>query len=116
MRPCWKRQLGKAVDIVFKIPCGMVDCWNCTNFEPLIVGVLFPFISVWPWQLRGSEMFLELGGKLRRMWKACSKDVGPFLRELCLLSKSLCGMQKSLVRKLLQAQELGGVPGDQAKG
>jgi hypothetical protein len=43
----WMKQLYKAVDIVFEVPVGTLERPNEMH-EPLLIGVLFPFIRAKP--------------------------------------------------------------------
>ena len=51
--PQWLRHSYKVADIVFKVPVDS-KVWPAEIHGPLLIGVLFPFISANPWQLRGS--------------------------------------------------------------
>jgi hypothetical protein len=50
----WLKQLYKASNLVLTIPAGSGDYWPSNLFEPLILGLVFPFINRHPWQLRGT--------------------------------------------------------------
>jgi hypothetical protein len=54
------RQLYKASDIVFDVPVG-TWFWPALMFEPLIIGISFPFLSNPLWQLRSTPKTLHLG-------------------------------------------------------
>jgi hypothetical protein len=41
MTHMWRRDLGKKADILFTVPAG-VSFWGGSQFEPLIVALIFP--------------------------------------------------------------------------
>ena len=59
MTHMWRRDLGKNADILFTVPAG-VPFWGGTQFEPLIVAVVFPLAHVsgytGPWAVKGVDM------------------------------------------------------------
>jgi hypothetical protein len=100
MTPQWLKQLYKASDIVFVLPLGS-SAWPSEMFERCIVGLIFPFLSVAPWQLRGSPKVYAVGRQLHKVWKDEALDAGNIMRELCVLSKRLQSVPVHVVRKLL---------------
>jgi hypothetical protein len=50
MTPEWHKQLHKVLDIVFTVPVSHPE-WPKEMFEPLLIGLVFPFIRHDPWQL-----------------------------------------------------------------
>jgi hypothetical protein len=79
MKPEWFRQLYKAADIVFDVPVG-ADCWPSDMYEPLIVGIVFPFLRHPPWQLRLTPKMFSLARDLRGLWEGPTVGPGDFLR------------------------------------
>ena len=51
----WLKQLNKACDVVFEIT-PTFNFWNKNMFEPLVIGICFPFIPHRPWQLKGKPL------------------------------------------------------------
>lgn len=100
LTPLWYKQLYKAADIVFKIPA-LTDFWPASNFEPLVVGICFPFCRNEPWQLRGSPKMFAVGRSLREMWKGPDLAIRNFLREFCIQMRNLGPLPKHVVSKLL---------------
>ena len=100
MTPIWLKQLHKAADLVFTVPAG-VSCWPDAMFEPLLIGVVFPFLSFSPWQLKGCPKLLSLGRQLSRVWQDEQMDAGFILREFCALCRRMESMPRDVVRKLL---------------
>ena len=68
----WLRHLFKAADFVFEVPVG-TDMWPKNMHEPLLIGILFPFISIKPWQLRNTNKMHAVGRQLRKVFQ--DKDV-----------------------------------------
>jgi hypothetical protein len=100
MKPEWFRQLYKASDIVFDVPVGC-SCWPASMFEPLIIGVVFPFISAPPWQLRATPKMFKLGWQLRRVWVGEDVDAGHLLRKFLLEYERIRSMPPDVVRRVL---------------
>ena len=96
----WLRHLFKAADFVFEVPVGS-SFWGSDMHEPLLIGVLFPFIRVEPWQLRGSPKMFAVGGKLRKVFQESEVDACNLLREFWTCCHDLQGLPKSVVRRLL---------------
>ena len=103
MTPLWLKQLYKAADLIFTVPVGST-IWPMELFEPLLIGVVFPFLSFSPWQLKGTPKMLSLGRKLSRMWEGEQMDAGNLLREFCNTRRRLEQMPRDVVRNLLYFQ------------
>jgi hypothetical protein len=100
MKPEWFRQLYKAADIVFDVPVGTA-CWPSSMFEPLIIGIAFPFTRAPPWQLRSTPKMFKLGWQLRRVWAGEEMDSGNLLREFLLEYQRIRSMPPDVVRRVL---------------
>jgi hypothetical protein len=50
LKPEWFHLLYKTADIVFDVPVGS-ECWPTNMYEPLTLGIAFPYLRVPPWQL-----------------------------------------------------------------
>jgi hypothetical protein len=96
----WRKQLFKAADLVFSIPPNF-SFWPTEMFEPLTIGICFPFLSSPPWQLRGTPKLLYLGRTMPRVWEDEKLAPGDFLFQLCRLLWGLRSMPKHVVRRLL---------------
>ena len=59
MTHMWRRDLGKNADILFTVPAG-VPFWGASQFEPLIVAIVFPLAHVstytGPWAVKGTNL------------------------------------------------------------
>jgi hypothetical protein len=103
----WRKQLYKVADLVFEIPCGVVDSWDDSQYEPLVVGIVFPFVTYRPWQLRNTPKLLAVARKLRTLWKEDPASARDFLRKFCLFTRTLDTLSKGLVWELLQTPHTG---------
>jgi hypothetical protein len=70
-------------------------------FEPLILGVCFPFIRSSPWQLKGTPKMFSVERKLRRLFKEAEVDGRNFLCKLLLECERLRTLPKDVVRAVL---------------
>jgi hypothetical protein len=99
MTPQWLRQLYKVLDIMFKLPLGSLS-WPHAMYEPCMVGPTFPFLSVSPWQLRGTPKMCVVGRRLQGLLAEPDLDSGDIFRKLCKLAKRLQSVPLNVVRKL----------------
>ena len=109
MTPLWLKQLHKAADLIFSVPAG-ASFWSDGMYEPLLIGVAFPFLSFSPWQLKGTPKLLSLGRQLSTVWKGEHLDAGHILREFCSLRKRLESMPRDVGWRGLHYQPKTGVP------
>ena len=100
LTPKWYKQLHKACDLVMEIPAG-TSFWPEGNYEPLIVGLVFPFIRAQPWQLRGTPKMFSMDRQLRKLWKEDPVGGRDLLRKFCVQCWKMQSMSKRMVRKLL---------------
>jgi hypothetical protein len=103
----WRKQLYKVADLVFEIPCGSLQTWDVSQFEPLVVGIVFPFAKHRPWQLRNTPKLLAVARKLRTLWKEDPASARDLLRKLCKFTRTLDSLSKGLVWDLLQTPHSG---------
>lgn len=78
----WRKSLMKVADLCFYVPVGSIPEWNENMHEPLMIGVILPFLSHRPWQLRRSPQVLAVESKLREVWKSKTRNERDILREL----------------------------------
>ena len=92
----WLGQLYKAADLVLEIKA-QHSYWSETNYETLIIGIYFPFISCRPWKIKDTPVIREMGGILRGVWKERKGNDGDILRKFCVFTKSLGSMSDDMV-------------------
>jgi hypothetical protein len=105
MTPLWKRQLSKVADVVFEIPAGSIAVWDAASHEPLVVGIVFPFLPFRPWQLRDTPKFRAMGRQLCKVWKESEAVGRNFLCEFLLRTRSLPTLPENMVRKMLHPED-----------
>ena len=96
----WQRQLYKCADFVFELPVGST-VWPASMHEPLLIGVLFPFLSVKPWQLRGTPKMYAVGRELRLVFQTPGLDPRDLLRKFWSASLGLQHLPECVVRRML---------------
>jgi hypothetical protein len=109
LKPEWFRQLHKAADLVFDVPPGAM-CWPKAMHEPLIIGVVFPYLRNPPWQLRLTPKMFSLERGMRRMWDEPGMDPGDLLRKFLLVYERLRSMPADVVRRVLFFEPRDSVP------
>jgi hypothetical protein len=107
--PVWLKQLNKVCDLIFKIPPGAPG-WPAEMFEPLLIGICFPFLRFKPWQFRGTPKISSVARKLHEMRKDVDLDRGPFLRKFWNLSHRLLTLPEHLVSRVLFFERRDSVP------
>jgi hypothetical protein len=111
----WQKQLYKVADLVFEIPCGVLPEWDDSQYKPLVVGIVFPFLLHRPWQLRNTPKLLGVARKLCMLWKEDTASARDFLCKLCQFTWTLDTLSKGLVWELLQAPHPGLLSGLRAQ-
>jgi hypothetical protein len=109
LKPEWFRQLYKACDLVFNVPPG-VDCWPTNMYEPIVIGIVFPFLSRPPWQLRRTPEMFQVARTLREVWEGGDVAGGNLLRKLLLEYAKLSSVPANVMRKMLYFKRGSEVP------
>jgi hypothetical protein len=109
LTPEWMKALFKVSDVVFQVPAGP-SFWPKGMFEPLTVGIVFPFISSPPWQLRGTPKMLSMVRKMRRVFEEGGLDAGNILFKFLLASRRLRSLPDDVVRRMLYFESRDPVP------
>jgi hypothetical protein len=99
----WQRQLFRSADQVIQIPAGH-PAWGETQYESLLIGFYFPFLSHEPWQLKGSNTILAMARHLQRMCKDDSSALSLVLRELWDFTRKLPSLPERVVQRMLQGK------------
>jgi hypothetical protein len=96
----WIRQLFKASDIVLEIPPGK-SFWPSNMHEPLLIGILFPFIRCYPWQLRSTPRMFAMAREVRSMQDGTEVDLRDLLFKFWVQCHRIGHMPTDVVRRML---------------
>ena len=88
MTAMWRKQLAKVADLIVTLPFDE-KVWSKTNFEPLILAFVFPFIRKKPWKLRGTERLVRSKRDLQEVWEKGDGLGSDILRKLLISAGSL---------------------------
>ena len=81
LTPRWRRKLGKIADFVFSVPVGSA-VWKREQHEPVIVGLICPFLSSSPWQVKHcSAVLAQVSLGLPKVWSESLTDERDCLRK-----------------------------------
>jgi len=111
----WLKQLYKASDIVLYLP-PCVSPWPSTMFEPIVIGILFPYSRYYPWQFKGTPRLLADRRKMQKLLQEADVDPGSLLHEFFSATRKISSLSEHLVRKLLFFGKSNGVPYSSAGG
>ena len=100
MAPRWRRLFHKAADVFFAIDPGN-SFWPSDMYEPLFVGIVFPFIPHRPWCLKRAPAMVGMGREVRRLCKEGDFAPGCFLRKLLKLPRWLARVSPSVALGVL---------------
>ena len=110
MTPEWLRQLYKVADLVVVLSLGHPD-WPKEMYEPCLIGLVFPFLSLKPWQLCGTPKMYAMAWSMRRLWKGePHMDGGDLLRKFCVQCWGLAGVSADVVSRVLYFKPEGTLP------
>lgn len=96
----WQKQLLRSADVVIYIAPGH-PVWSVSQYEPLLLGIYFPFLKHDPWQLKHSPRILEMGRRLQQVCKVDPKSSGRLLRQLWQFLRELRDMSEHVVFRVL---------------
>ena len=99
--PLWLKQLYKASDVVLEFRAGSCLPWGTCMHEPVLIGLLFPFLRFSPWQLRNTPKMHAMGRQLRGLLEGEDVDPCGLLRKFWEQCHRLGNMQEAVVRKVL---------------
>ena len=115
--------MGKDADVLFTVPAG-VNFWASSQFEPLIVAIVFPLAHIprytGPWLVKGTDegaqyertlidgfkrndtgKLHELDGSLQHMWEDAASGSRVVLQQLLSWAGGFPPVQKCLVCAVL---------------
>jgi hypothetical protein len=70
-------------------------------YEPVVIGIVFPFLSRPRWQLRRTPKMFQVARRMREMWQVEDVAAGHFLRQLLLDYAKLSSVLSNVVRQML---------------
>ena len=106
--PLWLKQLYKVCDLIFFIPANF-SFWSTEMYEPLCMGLCFPFLKYRPWQLKRAPKLLEMGRQLHKMCKEDNMDPRNLLRKLLCFTRRLSTLPRDKLWSLLFFERENGV-------
>jgi hypothetical protein len=109
MAYAWQRQLFRSADVVIQIPAGH-PAWGTEQYESLLIGFYFPFLTHEPWQLKNTNTILGMARRLQRLCKTDPSSSGVVLRELWEFTRKLSSLPQRVVQRMLQGTRCNKVP------
>jgi hypothetical protein len=109
LTPQWRRHLNKACVLVLFTEAGS-EAWPIEMYEPLTIGIVFPFLSVRPWQIHGTTKMIHLGRTTSDLLKDMNMVTGDLLLKLCEQMWRLCTMPENVVQRVLYFSPNNPVP------
>jgi len=106
MVPRWRRLFNKLCDFDFELTPGHL-AWPEHMFEPLWVGVVFPYHRFEPWVLKGTPLLVEKSRALREMHSSGGGDGRDLLRKLWRVPRRLAALPEHLARGVLRLPRAG---------
>jgi hypothetical protein len=100
MTPQWLKQVHKACDIVFVVPIGSPG-WPTHMFEPLVMGICFPYLRFDPWQFKGAPKMVAMAKQLSGLQSSGEMDQGHILRKFWAMCHKLLCMPEGMVCRML---------------
>jgi hypothetical protein len=104
MNHYWQRHLYRSADVIFQIFPGH-PLWSKNQYEPLMVGIYFPYLKSEPWHLKDSPKVLGMAGRLQQVLKTDPSSAGPLLRQLWKFTRKLPSMPEQLVLRVLRGSK-----------
>ena len=85
MTHLWRKQLYKVADVVFTLDAGRCpDVWSAPMFEPLVIGIILPYLPFAPWSRRSTEPVLDVVSQLSGVWASLQGGERFILQKLWL--------------------------------
>ena len=96
----WMRQFNKLADCRFVIE-PIHDFWKPSNFEPLLVAIVFPFLPFRPFQLCRTPKMFQMGRRLCQVFQENTLAKQNILFEFFVEFRQLSSMPQNMVWRLL---------------
>jgi hypothetical protein len=97
-------------DLVLSVPAGMADYWPDDMCKPLILGLVFPFINRYPWQLQSTPKMFAMARKMRGLFATKDVAAGNIFSKFLLECKRLRALLQDVVLGVLYFEHRSGVP------
>jgi hypothetical protein len=110
MCPEWRKQVVKASDLLFELPVGH-SVWSTEMHEPLTFSICFPYMSRKPWELRKTNLMVDLARPLQKMLKEDPTSGWHVLSQLFELTRELDAMPLLRLREVLRGSWRPSFPG-----
>jgi hypothetical protein len=62
--------LSKVSDAMFTVPVGWM-LWRAHMHEPVVVALICPLLQCRPWQVRDTDIVVELRDQVSGVWSPC---------------------------------------------
>ena len=106
----WISHVRKSADLILEIKAGSTSFWPSDKHESLVIGLYLPFANQKPWQLKRSPMLVDLGARLRVLWKEDPSSGRDILQQLLLFARSMGSLPIRDVRDVLFGLKDSGFP------
>ena len=109
MTPVWLKQLFKTADVIVQIK-PKHEFWSPNQFEPLTLAICFPYLSHYPWQIRGTPKMHRMVREVRGVQETEEMAPGIVLYQLISQTRRLSTLSQRMVWKLLYFSETPPIP------
>ena len=99
----WRRQVLKGSDFRFELPVGH-PLWPADMHEPLMIALSFPYLTRQPWELRKTDLMVDLGREVQRVLKEDPTAGWNLLSQLCNLTREMDAMPLLRLRRVLRGR------------
>lgn len=81
----------KVADVMFTVPVGSA-LWGTCMHEPVIVALICPLLPCRPWQVRHTDLVVELQHQMSGVWSPCLTRERIGLRQFWEGARELSGL------------------------
>lgn len=87
----WRKRLMKVADVMFTVPVGSA-LWGTCMHEPVVVALICPLLPCRPWQVRHTDLVVELQHQMSGVWSPCLTRERIGLRQFWEGARELSGL------------------------
>ena len=73
--------------------------WPIDMYEPVLLGICFPFLSFQLWQFQGTPKMFSMAQELRGVFKEDELDAGPVLRKFWKVCHRMHALQEDVMSR-----------------